>query len=151
LFRNDVPTPLPPKSEIPSADRSHSQCSRWRLNNVSRAATDQPGLATGRQLPTCVHVWILPRARPISPGAIRTTLRGHMLPIDFYNNNRFPNTPTDPPNPIVAQASLCDGHPFLLRAMCRRDASAQGLLLYREKTTTATATASPSQLLPQPD
>jgi hypothetical protein len=148
LFRNDVPTPLPPKSEIPSADRSHSQCSRWRLNNVSRAATDQPGLATGRQLPTCVHVWILPRARPIRLVLFAPRAAATCCPSTSTTNNRFPNTPTDPPNPNVAQASLCDGHPLLLRAMCRRDASAQGSLLYREKTTTATATASPSQLLP---
>lgn len=38
-----------------------------------------------------------------------------------------------------------------LRTASCRDASAQGLLLYREEAATATATASPSQLLPRPD
>jgi hypothetical protein len=37
------------------------------LSNVSRAATDHAGLATGRQLPTCVHEWISPSARPGRP------------------------------------------------------------------------------------
>lgn len=64
LFRCDVPPPPLPRSEAPSANRSHLQSSRWRLSHASRAATNHTDLATGCQLPTCVHGWISPTARP---------------------------------------------------------------------------------------
>lgn len=74
----------------------------------------RPGLATGCQLPTCVHVWIPPTARPC-PVVLFAPWSGPHAAHRLLQQYRSPNTPTDPPNP-VAQASLRVGYPVPLRA-----------------------------------
>lgn len=147
---SDVPPPLLPKPGIPSTDRSHPHCPRWRLVNASWASTDHERLshrasASDMRSP----VGIFQKARPVRP---RYSLQapGPHAAHRLLQLERFPNTPTCSPN-LNPRASPCVEYTPPLREAHSRDASAQGPPLYREETTTATATASPSQLIPRPD
>jgi hypothetical protein len=149
LFHCDVPPPLLPKSEVPSANKSHPQSSRWRLSHASRAATDHTDLATGCQLPTCVHVWISPTARPG-----RRLLFASGLPATCRLSTS--TTKTIPEHTLVLSKPQCPSKlvhrvPGALASIKQPRGFSPGTASSYEETTTATATASPSQLLPRPD
>jgi hypothetical protein len=145
LVGNVPPSPLP-EPGTSSTDRSRPHWPRWRLTNPSRASTDHERLSHRASASDTRSRLGLPDARPVCLGYSLKAPGPHAAH-RLLQLERFPNTPTRSPN-LTTRASPCNEGPTLLRTPDRRDASAQGPLLYREETTTATATARPRSFYP---